>query len=117
MDRFHPRLIPEAGHARAWIKVGPEGKSYYYYQGPLRDRDPIYFATTFGATAGRYVIRAKLEQADAGCTLRVYGTDAPRNDRYPHAFLIMILSGIVVVIPIVWLQYRALRRLDPDLGR
>ena len=116
MNCFHPILKPAAGHAQAQIKVGPEGKPYNY-QGPLNDHSRFWFRTTFGATAGRYVIRAKLEQADAGCTLRVYGTDAPKIDRYPHAFLLMILGGIVVAIPIVWLQYRALRRLDPDLAR
>ena len=114
MNCFHPILKPAAGHAQAQIKVGPEGKPYNY-QGPLNDHSRFWFGKVLAP--GRYAIRAKLEQADAGCTLRVYGTDAPRNERYPHAVLLMVLGGIVVGLPLVWLQYRALRRLDPDLAR
>lgn len=111
---FHPQLIPAAGHAHARITVGPDGKSAYY-QGSLDDRSRFWFGKDLAP--GRYFIRAKLEQADGGCTLRVYGTDAPRNDLYTRAFLLMILGATVVAIPLVWFQGRALRRLDPDLGR
>jgi len=114
MNCFHPILKPTTGHAQARIEVGPEGK-HFYYQGPLGDRDRMWFGKNL--MPDRYFIRAKLEKADAGCTLRIYGTDAPRNDLYTRAFWLMILAATVVVIPLILLQGRLLRRLDPDLAR
>jgi hypothetical protein len=111
-QHFYPRLTPRGTTARVWISVAAEG------------RDPMFtgqveagWRMSFGCpTPGRYVVKGRTERADGDFTLRIGGVDEiPGRPLFSRHFLLMLSVAVVVAIPLVWLQDRWLRQIDPEL--
>lgn len=111
---FYPRLLAASRAARVWISVGAEGQDPVY-AGPVEPRGRIGFGQ---AAPGRYFLRGRIERADGNLTLRLGGVDtiahAPSFDR---SFLLMLSAALSVTIPLIWLQNRWLRHIDPELEK
>ena len=113
--RFHPVVVPEQGHAEAWIAVGPEGATTWY-QGPASDSSRFWFGRDL--PVGSYSIRVKSVQASAPYQLRVYGVDEPKTGlAEPRTFWNLLFAAVAIAIPLGWFQARILRGIDPELAR
>ena len=112
-QHFYPRVVPGGKSVRLWLSVGPEGRQPMF-TGRLTPDDRI----SFGIPApGRYTVRAKAEEADRGYTLRIGGVDQiPGTPMFARLLLLMASAALTVAIPLVWLQGRWLRGIDPELG-
>lgn len=111
---FHPVILPERGQAETWIAVGPESGSVWY-EGALTDLSRFWFGRN--VAPGAYRIRIGPLQAEAVCRLRIYGVDQPRTGVLDsRMFWLMICSAGALGIPLVWLQNRFLRGIDPELA-
>ena len=73
---------------------------------------------SFGQPApGRHVIKGRTEKADGSFTLRLGGVDEiPGTPSFGRLFLLLLSTALAVVIPLLWLQDRWVRRIDPELS-
>lgn len=111
---FHPVILPERGHAETWIAVGPESGPVWY-EGPLNDFSRFWFGR--GVAVGSYRIRIGPVSAETACRLRMFGVDSPQTGiSDPRTWWLMICSALALGLPLVWLQNRLLRGLDPELA-
>lgn len=111
---FYPRLLAASRTARLWISVGPEGKEPDYV-GPVEPRGRISFGQ---ATPGRYFVKGRIERADGNVTLRIGGVDnIAHTPTFDRTFFLMLSAALTVAIPLVWLQSRWLRHIDPELEK
>lgn len=111
---FHPVILPERGHAETWIAVGPESGPVWY-EGPLNDFSRFWFGR--GVAVGSYRIRIGPVSAETACRLRMFGVDSPQTGiSDPRTLWLMICSALALGIPLVGLQNRLLRGLDPQLA-
>jgi len=108
---FHPRVVTAGTSARIWISVAAEGHEPMFTM-PVNKKSGI----TFGeATQGRYVIKAKVLEANDDCTLRLGGVDKLRNwSSFELLFPLLLSAALVFAIPVLWLQDRWYRRFDPE---
>lgn len=117
-QRFFPQVVTRGQIARVWISVGAENHEPVF-TGPVETGSMIGFGQ---AVPGRYVVRGRTEAADGDFTLRISGVDevpgVPLPDRlFVRLFLLMLSAAMIIAIPLVWLQGRWLRRIDPELER
>jgi hypothetical protein len=111
-QHFHPQLSAADTHARLWISVAPEGQAPAF-TGTLQPASRF----TFGHPApGKYTLLARVEQPDANMTLRLAGTNqAAGATSFLPMFLLLLSAALALAIPLVYLQSRWLRHLDPDI--
>ncbi len=113
-EHFYPRLVAAEKTSRIWISVGAEG-SGPMYTGPVEPGSRIGFGRP---TPGRYFVKGRVEKADGDVTLRIGGVDEiPGVPTFDSLFLLMLSAALAIVIPIVWLQDRWLRHIDPELAK
>jgi hypothetical protein len=112
-EHFYPSLVSSGKDVRVWISTRTEGGEPMY-TGPVDTQSRI----TFGHPAlGRYVVKGRAEQADGDFTVRIGGVDEvpAGNLTFGRVFFMMLCAALVVAIPLLWLQDRWLRRIDPEL--
>jgi len=113
-QRFYPRVVTRGQTARVWVSVSAENREPMF-SGPLGTGSRISFGQ---AAPGRYVVKGRTERADGDFTLRIGGVDeVPGRPSFGRLFLLMLSAAVTVTIPLVWLQNRWLRRIDPELQR
>ena len=113
-QRFYPRLLAASKTARVWISVGAEGQEPVYV-GPVDTGTRISFGHP---TPGRYIVKGRVEQADGDLKLRIGGVDeVPGGPGVGRYFFLMLSAALTIALPLVWLQNRWLRRIDPELER
>jgi len=111
---FYPRLLAASRTARVWISVGAEGQEPFYV-GPVEPRGRISFGR---ATPGRYFVKGRIERADGHVTLRIGGVDnLAHTPTFDRTFFLMLSAALTVAIPLLWLQSRWLRHIDPELEK
>ena len=112
-QHFYPRVVPAGRSARVWISVSAEGKKPMY-DGAVEPGSRM----SFGKPApGRYVIKGRTEMADGSFTVRLGGVDEiPGTPSFGRLFLLLLSTALAVVIPLLWLQDRWVRRIDPELS-
>jgi hypothetical protein len=108
--RFHPRLTVTGIAAKIWISVAAEGQEPMY-TGPVDNESVICFGT---AAQGRYVVKARLLEANGNCILRLGGVDKipGGSSSFERLFPLMFSTALVFTIPLIWLQNRWYRWID-----
>ena len=117
-QRFYPQVVTRGQSARVWISVGAEGREPMFV-GPVETGSMIGFGQ---AAPGRYVVTGRTERAVGDFTLHIGGVDdvpgVPSAGRsFVRLFLLMLSGAVIIAIPLVWLQGRWLRRIEPELQR
>jgi hypothetical protein len=117
-QHFYPQLLTGGKPARAWISVAAENHEPMY-TGPVDTESIIGFGQ---AAPGRYVVKGRTEQAGGNFTLRIGGVDEVPGTPSPgqsflRLFFLMLSAAATVVIPLVWLQNRWIRHIDPEPQR
>ena len=112
--RFYLHLTPEAGPTHLVVTVAPEGGELLF-RGPVENASRIYFG--LNPPPGRYTVKVQAREHSSAYTLRILGVDDLPANLPGRSLLIMICAAFVFSIPVIWLQGRFLKQIDPGLAR
>jgi hypothetical protein len=109
---FYPRVLSPEKSTRVWLSVGAEG-SEPFFSGPVEPRSQLSFGQP---TPGRYFVKGRVEKARGTLTVLIGGVDEiPGAQTFDRIFLLMLSAAVAIALPLVWLQNRWLRHVDPEL--